>query len=307
MKSSDLFFGTSLVLVGLIFLLNNMGFLDPGIWLTLLRLWPLYLIILGINIIFGRGRLSFIGPLLLALIVIIVIFLYQGQGRDLGLIHGKDIRQDLEPGVIHGELDIKTGATRLDIGAEEGEFLYTGRLTYGRGHPQLNYKRIGERALVFIAPDKRGGNFIRPRLGETRSTLQLGLSTYIPWDIGVSGGVISGDMDLSQLNVGLLKLDSGITSLNMKFGWNSKGAKIRLDGGICKVQLLLPKGLPTRIYVNSALMSGNIKDIGLNKNGKEYTTPGYSQGLDIEISAGISKVDVVFIEGREIALSGIGS
>jgi lia operon protein LiaF len=57
-----------LIGLGIVFLLNNLGYLGWGIWDTLLRLWPVLLIAVGLDLLIGRR--SALGSALLALLVV---------------------------------------------------------------------------------------------------------------------------------------------------------------------------------------------------------------------------------------------
>src|SRR5512139_225381 len=60
-----------LISLGVIFLLNNLGWLDWSVWSTVLRLWPVLLIGAGLDILFGRR--SMWGSLLVALLLLAVL------------------------------------------------------------------------------------------------------------------------------------------------------------------------------------------------------------------------------------------
>ena len=74
MKSENLVTGTILVLLGLAFLGRNLGIL-PGIpWSNLWRLWPVFLIVVGLQVLFPKGKLSVLAPTVLIIAVIIALF-----------------------------------------------------------------------------------------------------------------------------------------------------------------------------------------------------------------------------------------
>ncbi len=55
MRVSTLFWGILLVLIGGLFLLNNLGVLDVN-WDTIWRLWPMILVFWGLSILVGKQR-----------------------------------------------------------------------------------------------------------------------------------------------------------------------------------------------------------------------------------------------------------
>jgi len=50
---------------------TNLGWLDWSIWTTLLRIWPVFLIALGIDLLVGRR--SALGALVAALLIVAVL------------------------------------------------------------------------------------------------------------------------------------------------------------------------------------------------------------------------------------------
>jgi hypothetical protein len=56
--SGNTIWGTLLVFSGLVFLFTNMGLIDPDIWGTILRFWPVLLILGGIQMMLGNSALS---------------------------------------------------------------------------------------------------------------------------------------------------------------------------------------------------------------------------------------------------------
>lgn len=59
-----------LIFIGVLFLLNNYGVLPWSAWRYFFRLWPLLLIILGIRMVLGQNRASYIISTLITLIIL---------------------------------------------------------------------------------------------------------------------------------------------------------------------------------------------------------------------------------------------
>lgn len=74
-SSGGVVWGFSLLFVGLVFLLNTLGILPWETWSTLLRLWPLLLILSGIRIILGDNFVSHLTVSILAFCLFGLIFL----------------------------------------------------------------------------------------------------------------------------------------------------------------------------------------------------------------------------------------
>lgn len=69
-KPRSHFGGIILIFLGLLFLLNNFGIVPWSVWSVLWRAWPVFLIFIGLEAIFGKTRK---GSGLLALILILLL------------------------------------------------------------------------------------------------------------------------------------------------------------------------------------------------------------------------------------------
>lgn len=69
------FWPTLLIIVGLIFLLNNYGVVRWNIWGDLWRIWPIILILLGLQILFGRNKVGNRIVSLLGIVILLILLL----------------------------------------------------------------------------------------------------------------------------------------------------------------------------------------------------------------------------------------
>ncbi len=65
-----------LILLGVLFLLNNFGIVGWNVWGRLWRLWPLVLVGLGLELLLGRRNPLFSGAILALMVVAGILFLY---------------------------------------------------------------------------------------------------------------------------------------------------------------------------------------------------------------------------------------
>ena len=120
-----------LITAGILFLLNNMGIVDWSIWGSLWRLWPLVLVIVGIDMLVGRRS-----PILSFLLVVIVIgagaaFLYSlGAFEGGGSVDQYSLNVPLNGAKsANMHIEMSTGQLSIDDG-DTGGALATGTLDY---------------------------------------------------------------------------------------------------------------------------------------------------------------------------------
>lgn len=68
--SGGVIWGVFLILVGITFLLVNMGLVSPFIWEALVRFWPVLLIMAGLHIILGDNPTADLVMFILSLLVL---------------------------------------------------------------------------------------------------------------------------------------------------------------------------------------------------------------------------------------------
>lgn len=74
-NNSDIYSAIILILVGVILLLNNFGFLPWSYWSVLFQFWPLLIISWGTSLAFGRNSILH----LLSFLLIILAFVYSAS------------------------------------------------------------------------------------------------------------------------------------------------------------------------------------------------------------------------------------
>jgi lia operon protein LiaF len=80
--------GLLLVFLGIVFLLNNLGFVPSSVWNEVWKFWPVLFILLGLRLLAGR---NFVSRIIIALVtlfafagVLAYILYYYGVFRNFG-------------------------------------------------------------------------------------------------------------------------------------------------------------------------------------------------------------------------------
>jgi len=64
-----------IIVIGVILLLSNLGYLPPYFWGQIWKLWPLLIVLWGIRLMLGRSRTADTTILIIATIIIIILIL----------------------------------------------------------------------------------------------------------------------------------------------------------------------------------------------------------------------------------------
>jgi LiaF transmembrane domain len=284
------------LLIGLGFILlgQTLGLVGGEIWWNLLRMWPLILIAIGVDLLIPRrSALGTFVALLLVLAVFAGGFLLSGvrvRPVSPGDVEALSIPvYGAERAVIH--LDPPVAA--LDLHALEGsDALVEGTVPkYGYGRLDARSRLSGTTAIVEITSS---GVFITPAIGPQDETWRVGLSSEVPLDLQLSSGVGLIDADLTGMTVTALDVEIGIgrTVITLPEGASFSG---RVSGAIGQTVIIFPRGTAIRATMTTGLggvetPDGNRPfDLGDN----EYTSPGYESAenrVELEIEQAIGSI-----------------
>ncbi len=253
------------------------------------------------------------------------------QSQPLGDITELDVDLDYDVGTI-------------EIGRAEAGELYSIDLEYDRLHfdPDLDFDESGTRGTLNFDLDAIGSGIFGERL---RNDLTLRLNEDVRVDLDLTVGVAEAYLDftglkvrslrltggvgrtevlfdeLSEEEMSLMDINSGVGDLTIRSIGNARVNRIRLKGGIGKteldftgewedwstdaditvgvgrVHLLIPRELPVEIRSDGSFLS-NISAPGFERRGNRYTRDPDGDGREkiiIKIQSGVGGVTVELI------------
>ena len=293
-----------LIALGLIFLLQNFGFVSGISWLAVASLWPLLLVLIGLDIAFARRW-----PLPTLVVEVAVI------AAGLALVA---YSPNLSPGIYvfgdrdgPGETDVtvpRGDVTQLTLtlngGATHSYHVSGGAAALVEAHsasPDLRVRTSGTtRASVRVDQVSPNG-FPRPvAVGD----IEIRVASDVPTSLVTNVGAGDFDIDLSDVRVSDARVNVGASSMRFVLPKPSGNVDIRMNGGASNISVLVPDGVETRISTTGGLLSlrsdnprlgsGNT-DRGVFAGGTSLETSGYGAARDrvtLTISAGASSIVV---------------
>lgn len=252
------------ITAGVIWLLRNAGILSIEQLSVLFRLWPLLLIIVGVQLLVGK-RNTLVGQVVIIGGIVIVVGLML-IGPSLGLAADLNIRS-----LTTSEPLGSTQSARVNLAMSIGggsvyalsdtDQLVTADLRY-IGEANLDV-REGSEALITLSNETTGNTqafgFLGLTLGENDLYSHIGLSPSIPLELSVSGGVGSTSLDLSGLQLSNLNFNSGVGDTTISLPASADGLNIEINGGVGKNVLIVPEGATIR-----ADISGGVGDMEID-------------------------------------------
>lgn len=286
-----------LIGAGIVFLLNNLGIVSWSVWETLLRLWPVVLIAVGLDILVGR-RFP-LGSALLGLVLVVVLVLaVQGavpmtaSASMVAVDRTETISEDLK-GSDKASVEIGFSAGSLNVNAlsEGSPQLIQGSVDLSRNE-QLNKSYSASNGSARFVLDSRGSWSMGPEvLGPSEKSWDLGLNPDTPLDLRIGSGAGKATLDLSGLNLTRFNLNGGVGQVTVKLPARGKYG-VNIDGGVGQIVIIIPEGLGARVRADGGL-GGVTTDGDFQRNGDTYTTPDFSSfesQAEVRVDNGIGQV-----------------
>lgn len=288
-----------LIGLGVVFLLANYGFLAVNVWEVVLRLWPILLVAIGLDIVIGRRSplLSLVGLILVLAVLAGALWLY-GVRFETGQVLNSERISQATNGATSANVTIEPAAGSLRITAMPGpDGLVEG--TVGRvGQERVisDYSMSGGTATFTLRGT--GGVFLSvPRGGQGQWNWDLALTPAVPIDLNTSLGAGQSLIDLTNLDISALDVNLGMgqTTVILPSEGDFEG---KVEGAIGQTVIQVPKGMALRIESNSGLASTNVPSDFAEQDGV-FTSPGFTTAphhVDLQVGQAIGNIDIRYTD-----------
>ena len=286
-----------LIGLGVIFLLNNVGVLDWSVWQGLLRLWPVLLIAVGLDLLLGR-RLPWAAPIIaLAVLALIGVLLWRVDMQQGGAITNAPITQPLD-GATRADVEIAAGIGTLRIGAlDGGANLIEGTIDRARGERVLQDYDV-RYGTGYVTLRSQGTRFGLPWWGDSGDHLwSIMLNPNVPTALRLNTGVGIANVDLSRLQITKLDLNTGVGEATLTLPAQGQG-RADVNGGVGATTIIIPEGMAVRIDATTGLGDLDVPD-DYRRSGDVYTSPNYDTATDrmeLQVKGGIGDITIEHAE-----------
>jgi Domain of unknown function (DUF5668) len=297
-RNRGLVFPLILIGIGAIVLLANTGVLSSDAVLRLGDLWPLLLVILGLQLILNhtlpRQQATFIG-LGATVIIVIAAVAYAAFAPAPPFGTRQANSSEHLGGLTAATLDLGYGGATVDIQAGSlGDALYQARIDYpgSDNPPTINLDH--ESGTLEISDNS---SFASLHLfGAARRHVAITLTDRIPWTIKLSGGTANAHLDLRRLQLAKLEISGGLSRMDAHLPSPKGTVVIDISGRVSNLTLRAPAGAQWHVGVSGGVSGLHINGSLFAAIGGDFQqqSPGYasaSDRFDIEISGGASRVD----------------
>lgn len=298
-----------LIFLGVVILLQNTGYLPPNFWVNLWRLWPLVLVLVGIELLFAH-RIPWLALAGFAALVLVGGALATNMGAGISSPPGPAptpttsvVQTDLQ-GATQAAVTLRFGAGQLVVGPIENPQPGALALMNYQGSPQMaptpRYTPVngGVGQLEYQTSSRDGPGFppfIDSRPDQAR--MQLNLSPQVPIaSFNVQTGATDARLDLSELHITTLDMSIGAATSWVRFPESSGLTTAHISGGASTITLEIPDGVAAQIQHQGGLSTLNVDQSRFPQvNDAVYRSPDYDSAankVDLVIETGVTTITV---------------
>ena len=294
MRYRSYFWPAILILTGVLALVAETGAISGGRLLRLADLWPLILIVIGLEL---TNRRVLQGPrrdLATALIVLVALVGAVAYVAVRGPV--SDATQTIDASDAVGSLNqanlnVDSGVATMTVEGSNslGLDLYRAHIEYSGTKPAIILNRSTGNLRIFKNDDFA---FFASR----RFVLDLQLNSAVSWNVSTNAGSSNDSLNLSAVKVGSITLNAGASRTDITLGRPTGIVRISVDGGAITLRLHRPIGSEAFVHVSGGAVNLDADGRQLHGVGDEsWQTAGYGGAADayqVEISGGASTVIV---------------
>jgi len=303
------FWGLVVVLLGLVLIATNAGWISTGVWWSILMLWPVLLIILGLKLLLHNNVKLFMVLTLLVVLLSAGYVLAINQNKwqlsfsdrshvNLGSdVFSENLTDTFD--VSQGKkliLNVSTGAAEIALHAlPEGtnaDVLYE---TKTQSMGKFTVVRTQSADVISLNLTEQSNGFqLGSGLAGLNRRIDISLPASLMLDLNLSSGASSLTADLSGLTVVNTKFSIGASSGNVILSDKVAKQTLNLSAGASSLTFKVPAGLGVKATFEGGLNSVDSASVlGFTKSGDTYTTAGFdtsAKQLVISGSAGVSSI-----------------
>jgi hypothetical protein len=292
-----------LIFIGCVFLLQNTGYLPPNFWVNLWRLWPVILVLIGIELLLAH-RVPWLALAALATVVLIIgavgINMGTSSPTDTGI--ATSIPTELQ-GASQATVTVRFGAGQLTIGPILQPPPTLANMTFQgpeqlAPQPRYTVSSAGVGQLEYQSSSHGAPGFVPFVDGRSDAAdMDLTLTPDVPITaLTIQTGATDARIDLSKLRVGSLEMSIGAATTWLRFPEAAGLTTAHITGGASTLTIQVPQGVAAQIQMRGGLSTVNVDQSRFPRvNDNLYRSPDYDTAtnkVDLSIETGVTTIQV---------------
>lgn len=287
-----------LIILGVLFLLNNLGWTVIRVW-DLVRLWPVLLIAGGLDLLIGRRSRWGSVVVLVAMLALVGGGLWLLSASMPAAAGEAEVLSEPLAGAEAAQVEVGIGVGVLRVSAlPDSDNVLQGRVELHRGERLVRSARTEDG--VRIVEVRSEGGWAGPIVGwEGEKVWDLQLNEDVPTDLRIDAGVGDVWADLRRLTLRQFYLEAGVGRVTVVLPERGE-LKATIDGGVGELIVQVPVGVAVRVTASAGLGDVSVPQ-GYTHQGEQYVSPGYSGAgnrVDLFAEAGIGRISVEEYRGE---------
>ncbi len=299
MKFRNIFWGIILILIGLLFTLENLNVIDFD-WYNLWRLWPVVLVLWGISVLPVKDLIKVVLVLLVLAgsVTYMMNSTVQWHDNDYSITYHDDndyqtIDQEFtipfDDTVEMAKLDMEVAASKFILIDESYDLL-----DFEKKGSLLDYKYSVKHLDNMVDIDI----YIEDDVvihSKPKNRVEMSLNPYPVWDMHYEVGAADVDLDLSGLKISDLQIEGGAAAIRVKLGDEHPETKVDIETGASSIKLKVPEGSGCDLNISAVLSGKNISGFEKIDHG-HYRTSNFDESdkkIYINVEAAVSSYSII--------------
>jgi len=306
-----------LIVVGGVLLLNNLGVLSWSVWSTLAQLWPVVLVLVGIELVLGR-RTPLLGFVVAAIVIAVAIGVVGHSSAALNPVtpntsgstrNGPRVAATTTS-TPHLEIplgdaqsarvNLSVGAGDLHVGAlpsSDTGVLATADAALPNGVSLVkNLANNGGEVDLTLSTEGRGGSFWPfANRGQHSENLAVNLTSKVPLTLQTNLGAGQSELDLTNLAIQTLDVNSGGGQTTVRFPSNANQIRANIRSGAGELTLIIPPTVGAYLHTTNGLVSVHVPSDRFTPVADGYQSKNFTSAksqIEIYLQMGVGQVDV---------------
>lgn len=288
-NSKGIGFGVFLLTIGIVWTLVSLKVISLSVFYSIITLWPLVLVMIGINIIFRNKPLvnAITWIALLAVIIVYGHYNYDSRFDSDSALKASNVAVE-KTGSQKAVLDLSLGGMKFNVDSDTDKLL---EASLNDPYARYDVKTAGSTTTI-----KFGRDEFKPFVFAYDGYRgDFHLDPAVAWDLNIKMGAVNGTLDLTGIAAENIKMSTGAADLTLIMGDKASNSNVDIKAGASKFELHVPKTAGVTMVIKNALSSTNVDELGWTKNGNIYTSPNYDGAavkINVSCSMGAGKIDV---------------
>jgi len=280
---------------GVVLLLGNLGYFSQNAWQLLLRLWPVFLVGIGLDLAFGRGHStwSVLGKVLVGLLLVAGVFWLAVASPFGTAYHPVTLNQSLDNAtssslqfsMAAGEFDLKAGSNPNTLISGNVSLPQSDQYT-----PHYTAPMNGQSSFSL-----EGSGVVFGSTNRNQMLWNLAVTPKVPLDVQASMGAGEMNLNLSGTQTNTLKANLGVGQIviGLPSGESVSG---NINNAVGEIVLKIPSCAAVNISVNRGLSDLQFPQGYVEQNGDlVYPAPAGCSGnvIDLHVSLAIGSLQII--------------